>query len=51
MELLLDYLESHSHHLTASVVSKDTNFINYIVKNTCNGVTYTGVNARTTGAP
>lgn len=40
---LLDYLESHSHHLTASIVSNNIQFVNHIVKNTCNGVTYTGL--------
>ncbi len=48
---LLDYLESHSHHLTASIVSNDIQFVNHIIKNTCNGVTYSGLQARTTGAP
>lgn len=48
---MVKYLESHEHHLTAGIVSNDVKFINYILKNTVNGVTYVGKRARTTGAP
>jgi len=39
------------NHLTAAVVSNDVKFLNYVSSNTINGVTYTGIRARTTGAP
>ncbi len=39
------------HHLTAGICSNDINFVNFILKNTVNGVTYVGKKARTTGAP
>jgi len=39
------------HHLTAAVVSNDVRFLNKVAGNTVNGVTYTGIRARTTGAP
>ncbi len=50
-KLIVDLLNSFSHHLTAGVVSNDVHFLNYILKNTVNGVTYAGMRARTTGAP
>lgn len=39
------------HNLTTGIVSENPQFINVIVKNTHAGVVYTGLNARTTGAP
>lgn len=39
------------NHLTAGVVSQDPVFVNKVLANTTNGVTYAGVRARTTGAP
>jgi len=39
------------NHLTAGVVSKDIHFMNEVLGNTVNGVTYAGSRARTTGAP
>lgn len=39
------------NHLTAGVVSNDVNFLNYVLGNTINGVTYAGIKGRTTGAP
>lgn len=39
------------NHLTAGVVSKDQVFLNHVLGNTINGVTYAGIRARTTGAP
>lgn len=39
------------NHLTAAVVSNDLKFLNKVASNTVNGVTYTGIRARTTGAP
>ncbi len=40
-----------SHHLTAGIVSNDQQFLDKVVANTVNGVTYAGIRARTTGAP
>jgi 1-pyrroline-5-carboxylate dehydrogenase len=48
---LLEALERMSHHLTAGIVSNDTEFQNYVLAHTVNGTTYTGRRARTTGAP
>ena len=51
LPMVLDILERMSHHLTAAVVSKDVNFQNAVLGATVNGTTYTGIRARTTGAP
>ena len=51
LPVVLDILERMSHHLTAAVVSKDVNFQNAVLGATVNGTTYTGIRARTTGAP
>jgi 1-pyrroline-5-carboxylate dehydrogenase len=48
---ILTILEQIPHHLTASVCSNDIQFIHKIVSNSVNGVTYTGILSRTTGAP
>jgi 1-pyrroline-5-carboxylate dehydrogenase len=40
-----------SHHLTAAVVSNDAIFQEKILSSTVNGTTYSGIRARTTGAP
>ena len=40
-----------SHHLTAGVVSNDVRFLDRILGQTTNGVTYSGIRGRTTGAP
>mgnify|MGYP001156813327 FL=1 len=48
---VLRILERMSHHLTAAVVSRDINFQNSVLGATVNGTTYSGVRARTTGAP
>jgi 1-pyrroline-5-carboxylate dehydrogenase len=40
-----------SHHLTAAVVSNDVHFTQKVLGKTINGTTYTGLRARTTGAP
>ena len=50
-EDVLGILEKIPHHLTASVCSNDIRFIHDVVSNTVNGVTYTGILSRTTGAP
>lgn len=44
-------MERFENHLTAGVVSNDVRFLNYVLGNTVNGVTYAGTRARTTGAP
>jgi 1-pyrroline-5-carboxylate dehydrogenase len=51
LPLVLEVCERISHHLTAAVVSKDPEFINTVLGSTVNGTTYTGIRARTTGAP
>lgn len=51
LDTALAQLERMENHLTAAVVSNDMKFINYVASNTVNGVTYTGIRARTTGAP
>jgi len=51
MQQIVDMTEAIEHHLTASIVSNDPHFYNFFAKNTVNGVTYIGLNARTTGAP
>eukprot|EP01036_Dinobryon_divergens_P032623 gene32624-42256_t len=38
-------------YLTAAVVSNDVTFQNKILGHTINGTTYSGIRARTTGAP
>lgn len=48
---ILGLFNSLHFHLTAAVVSNDVQFVNYIIKNTVNGVTYVGIRGRTTGAP
>ena len=44
---VLDALERMSHHLTAAVVSNDVEFVQHILGNTVNGVTYVGKRGRT----
>lgn len=44
-------LEKITQNLTAAIVSNDTFFQQDILANTVNGTTYTGMRARTTGAP
>jgi len=51
VDLVIEACERMSHHLTAAVVSNDTQFQSKILSNTINGTTYTGIRARTTGAP
>jgi len=51
LPIVLDILERMSHHLTAAIVSKDIGFQNAVLGATVNGTTYTGIRARTTGAP
>jgi 1-pyrroline-5-carboxylate dehydrogenase len=51
LPVVLAALERISHHLTAAVVSADPLFQNQVLAATVNGTTYTGMRARTTGAP
>jgi 1-pyrroline-5-carboxylate dehydrogenase len=51
LSMVLEALERMSHHLTAGIVSNDTDFQNLVIAHTVNGTTYTGRRARTTGAP
>ena len=51
MDVVLNILESFHANLTAGVVSNDVKFLNRVLANTVNGVTYSGIRARTTGAP
>ena len=37
--------------MTCGIVSNDARFVNHVLANTVNGVTYVGSRARTTGAP
>jgi 1-pyrroline-5-carboxylate dehydrogenase len=48
---VLQVLERISHHLTAAVVSADSEFQQTVLASTVNGTTYCGMRARTTGAP
>jgi 1-pyrroline-5-carboxylate dehydrogenase len=50
-DLVIEALEKMSHHLTAAVVSNDTEFTTKMLAHTVNGTTYFGRRARTTGAP
>jgi len=51
LELVLQACERIPHHLTAAVVSNDPRFQAAVLGRTVNGTTYTGIRARTTGAP
>lgn len=51
LEAVLECLERMQHHLTAAVVSNNTEFVNKVLANSVNGTTYAGIRARTTGAP
>ena len=48
---VLNICENMENHLTGAVVSNDPKFVNYVIGQTVNGTTYTGIKARTTGAP
>ena len=51
IDKVLEACEKMSHHLTAAVVSNDVAFQQKVLAHTVNGTTYTGLRARTTGAP
>ena len=48
---VLKTLEEMENHLTAAVVSNDSDFLQEVLSLTVNGTTYAGRRARTTGAP
>ena len=51
IDTIIHCCNSFTHHLTAGVVSNDVLFLNKVLGQTKNGVTYAGNRARTTGAP
>ena len=51
VDKIKEVLERITQNLTAAIVSNDTFFQQNILANTVNGTTYTGMKARTTGAP
>ena len=51
IDKVLEACERMTNHLTAAVVSNDTRFCNKVLGATVNGTMYSGVRARTTGAP
>merc|ERR1712167_204290 len=51
VDFVLQTLHDLPHHLTAAVVSNDPIFSNTVLESTVNGTQYSGLRARTTGAP
>jgi len=51
VDTLLEHINNFDCHLTAAVVSNDPLFQHRILGKTLNGTQYTGLRARTTGAP
>ena len=51
MKIVKKTLENISQNLTAAIVSNDILFQQEILASTVNGTTYSGMKARTTGAP
>jgi 1-pyrroline-5-carboxylate dehydrogenase len=51
VDTVINCCNNFSHHLTAGLVSNDVRFLDRILGQTINGVTYSGIRARTTGAP
>jgi len=51
LPIVKETLEQISQNLTAAIVSNDIFFQQDLLANTVNGTTYTGMRARTTGAP
>jgi 1-pyrroline-5-carboxylate dehydrogenase len=51
LETVLALCERMDNHLTAAVVSSDSQFLTRVLGSTVNGTTYAGIRARTTGAP
>jgi 1-pyrroline-5-carboxylate dehydrogenase len=51
IDYVLQTLHDLPHHLTAACVSNDPHFTNEVLSKTVNGTQYSGLRARTTGAP
>ena len=51
LEVILEIFEKMGSRLTAAIVDNDPGFLNYVLGRTTNGTIYTGIKARTTGAP
>ena len=51
LDKVLEALEKMEAHLTAAVVSNDVHFQEQVLAHSVNGTTYSGIRARTTGAP
>lgn len=51
IDTVINCLNRMEHHLTAGVSSNDVLFLDKVLGQTTNGVTYCGLRARTTGAP
>ena len=51
LSIIMEALERIPQNLTAAIVSNDVHFQQQVLGNTVNGTTYTGMKARTTGAP
>ena len=51
IDAVISSINRMKHHLTAGVVSNDVRFLDKVLGQTTNGVTYSGRRARTTGAP
>ncbi len=51
LDTILEVMERMGSRLTAAVVDNEPDFQMYVLGRTTNGTTYTGIKARTTGAP
>jgi 1-pyrroline-5-carboxylate dehydrogenase len=51
LDHVFSIMDRLGNYLTAGVVSNDSKFINKVLAHSVNGVTYSGIRARTTGAP
>jgi len=51
IDKVINIIENLEQKLTCGVVSNDVKFLNKVLSNSSNGVTYCGIRARTTGAP
>jgi 1-pyrroline-5-carboxylate dehydrogenase len=51
LDAVLGVIDRLENFLTAGVVSNDPKFLHKVLGSSVNGVTYTGIRARTTGAP
>lgn len=51
LQLVLQILNHLPHHLTAGIVDRNVNFVEYMLGRTRNATTYAGILGRTSGAP